>query len=101
MLKWNFDVERVSVILGHNVEYTGSTSRLPILVLECSNGGHLEWGPCQKGLKRGFLRGKKWMKLAGIFSWDNPSVQANHFHMVELPGSSGAMHRHAKTPCLG
>ncbi len=30
------------MILGHNVEYTGSMSRLPILVLECSNGGHLE-----------------------------------------------------------
>ncbi len=30
------------MILGHNVEYTGSMSRLPILVLECSKGGHLE-----------------------------------------------------------
>ncbi len=29
MLKWNFDVERVDVILGHNFEYTGSVSRLP------------------------------------------------------------------------
>ncbi len=27
------------MILGHNVEYTGSMSRLPILVLECSKGG--------------------------------------------------------------
>ncbi len=44
MLRWNFDVERVDVILGHNVEYTGSTSRLPILVLECSKGSHLEGG---------------------------------------------------------
>ncbi len=32
------------MILGHNVEYTGSMSRLPILVLECSNGDHLEGG---------------------------------------------------------
>ncbi len=37
-------MERVDVILGHNVEYTGSVSRLPILELECSNGGHLEGG---------------------------------------------------------
>ena len=35
------------------------------------------------------------------FSWDNPSLQANHFHMVASPGSSGTMHRHAKTPCPG
>ena len=34
MLKWNFDVEHVAVILGHNVEYTGSMLRLPILVLK-------------------------------------------------------------------
>ncbi len=44
MLKWNFDVERVDVILGHNVPYTGSMRRLPILVLECSKEGHLEGG---------------------------------------------------------
>ncbi len=37
MLRWNFDVEHIDVILGHNVEYTRSMSRLPILVLECSN----------------------------------------------------------------
>ncbi len=29
-------MQRVDVILGHNVEYTGSMPRLPILVLECS-----------------------------------------------------------------
>ncbi len=33
------------MILEHNVEYTGSMSRLPNLVLECSKGGHLEGGP--------------------------------------------------------
>ncbi len=32
------------MILEHNIEYTGSMSRLPILVLECSKGGHLEGG---------------------------------------------------------
>ncbi len=37
-------MEHVDVILGHNVEYTGSMSRLSILVLECSKGGHLEEG---------------------------------------------------------
>ncbi len=35
---WNFGVKHVDVILGHNVEHTGSMSRLPILVLECSKG---------------------------------------------------------------
>ena len=48
MLKWNFDVKRVVVILGHNVEYTGSMSRLPILVLECSKGSHLEGGAAKQ-----------------------------------------------------
>ena len=32
------------MILGHNVEYMGSMSRLPTLVLEGSKGGHLEGG---------------------------------------------------------
>ncbi len=36
VLRWNFDVECVDVILGHHVEYTGSMSTLPILVLQCS-----------------------------------------------------------------
>ena len=40
-MRWDFDVERVEVILGHNVVYTGLMSRLPILVLECSKGDHL------------------------------------------------------------
>ncbi len=54
MLRWDFDVERVDVILGHNVGYTGSMSRLPILVLECSKGvskgGHQERGGMPGGL---------------------------------------------------
>ncbi len=37
-----FDVERVDVILGHNVQYTGSVSRLPILALDYSKGRQLE-----------------------------------------------------------
>ncbi len=37
-------MECVAVILGHNVEYTGSMLRLPSLELECSKGGHLEGG---------------------------------------------------------
>ncbi len=31
-------------MLGHKVEYTGPMLRLPILVLECSKGSHLERG---------------------------------------------------------
>ncbi len=57
MLKWNFDVERVDVILGHNVQYTGSMSRLPILVLECSKERQLEGGAHQTEQKYGFFRG--------------------------------------------
>ncbi len=30
--------------------YTESMSRLPILVLECPKGGHLERGACERGL---------------------------------------------------
>ena len=37
-------MQRVDVILGHNVKYTGSMSRLPILVLGCTKGDHLERG---------------------------------------------------------
>ena len=44
VLRWNFDVESADVILGHNVEYRGFMSRLPILVLECSKRGHPERG---------------------------------------------------------
>ncbi len=44
-------MEQVDVTLGHNVQYTGSMSRLPILVPECSKGSHLERRACQTGLK--------------------------------------------------
>ncbi len=39
------------MILGHNVEYTRSMSRLRIFALECSKGSHPEGGACQTGLK--------------------------------------------------
>ena len=50
-------MERVDVILGLNVEYTGSMSRLPILVLECSKGTDLGGGACQTEEKFGFFKG--------------------------------------------
>ncbi len=50
-------MERVDVILGHNVEYTGSTSRVPILVLECPIGSYLERELCQTEEKFDFFRG--------------------------------------------
>ena len=37
-------MQRVNVILGHNVEYIGSMSRLPILVPECSKVRQLGGG---------------------------------------------------------
>ena len=36
ILRWNFDVEHVDMILRHNGEYRASLSGLPILVPECS-----------------------------------------------------------------
>ena len=71
VLKQNLDVERVDVILGHNVEYTGSMSRLPILELEGSKGSHLERGPCQTEEKFSFLQGRNvnemdWNSHGGI-----------------------------------
>ncbi len=42
ILRWDFDVEHVAMILGHNVEYRASLSGLPILMSQCSKGGHLE-----------------------------------------------------------
>ncbi len=42
VLRGNFDMEHIDVILGHHVEHRDSMSRLPILVVECSKGGHLE-----------------------------------------------------------
>ncbi len=33
VLKWDFDVEHIDTIRGHNLEYRGSMPRLPILVL--------------------------------------------------------------------
>ncbi len=41
MLRWNFDVERVAVILGHNVQYTAtrSTSKFHLNMFQYSVGG--------------------------------------------------------------
>ncbi len=36
ILRQNFDVEHVDMILRYNVQYRGSLSGLPILVPECS-----------------------------------------------------------------
>ncbi len=58
MLEWKFDVEHVGVILGHNVEFTGSTSRLPNLVLECSKGGHLEGGAMPNRTEKWLFEGE-------------------------------------------
>ena len=58
MLRWDVGVEGAAVILGHNVEYTGSMSKLLILVPECSKGSHPEGGgACQIEEKFGLFRG--------------------------------------------
>ncbi len=53
---------------GTQCWYTGSMSRLPTLVLECSKESHLERRACQKELKFGFLWGKKRMEWPEIFT---------------------------------
>ncbi len=55
------------MILGHNVGCRDTMSRLPILVLDCSKGSHLESGTCQRDLNFGFFRGQKFVKLPEIF----------------------------------
>ncbi len=59
MLRWNFDVERVDLILGHNVEYTGPMSRLPILVPECSKGTQLGGGGMPNRTEKWLFQGVK------------------------------------------
>ncbi len=36
ILRRNFAVEHIDMIVGHYIEYRGSMSGMPILVLECS-----------------------------------------------------------------
>ncbi len=82
MLRWNFDGECVDMILGHNVEYTGSMSRLPILVLGCPKGDQLE---------RGHATGA--CNLA--FSWGNAYEIAWNFHgriLLPRPTFSRGIH---------
>ncbi len=100
ILRWNFDVEHLDMILRHNVEYRASLSGLPISVPECSKWDQLGREACQRGWKFGFFGGKCWWNGLKL-SWNNPSPLAHHFHQVSLPGSSGAMHYHAKPYHLG
>ncbi len=95
ILRWNFDVEHVDMILSHNVQYRASLSGLPILVPECSKGGHLEREACQRGWKFGFFRGQSWWNALKLSRY-NPSPLTHHFHQASLSGFSGAMCYHAK-----
>ncbi len=56
MLRWDFDVEHVDVILAHNVQYRGLLLGLPILVPECSKQDQLEREARQRRWKLGFCR---------------------------------------------
>ncbi len=49
ILMWNFDVEHVAMILRHNVQYRAALPGLPILMSQCSKGGHLEREARQTG----------------------------------------------------
>ncbi len=46
------------MMIGHNVEYRGSVSRLTIVVLQCSKRDQLEGAARQRGRKFSFFRGE-------------------------------------------
>ncbi len=100
ILRWNFDVEHVDMVLRHNVQYRASLSGLPILVLEHSKRDQLGREACQRGWNLAFSGGKHWWKRLKL-SQNNGSPLAHHFHWVSLSGTSGTMRYHAKPYCLG
>ncbi len=68
ILRWNFDVEHVDMVLRHNVQYKASLLGLPILVLECSKWDQLEREAHQRGWKFDFFRGQMLMKWTETFT---------------------------------
>ncbi len=91
-------MERVDVILGHNVQYIGSVSRLPILVLECSEGGQLEGGPCQTGLKFGFFFS---LTPASPASSATASMTLKNHMKNKINGANNVIFRRMLLPILG
>ncbi len=57
-------MEHVDVMLGHNVEYSRLMSRLSILVLECSKGGHLEGGAMPNRTEKWLFEGENVDEMA-------------------------------------
>ncbi len=84
-------MERVDVRLRHNVDYTGSMSQLPILVLECTKGSYLETRACQMGLKFGFFRRQTLMKLAEIYMGES-GPKGRHFPVGVIPQAHSFRH---------
>ncbi len=68
ILRWNFDVEHIDMILRHNAQYRASLSGLPILVLECSKRDQLEREARQRGWKFVFFRRQTLMKWTETFT---------------------------------
>ena len=91
------------VILGHNVEYRGSVSVLPILLLQCSKGSQLKRVTEGRGLKFGFWRRQKMMKLPGNFmSQSSPPDPPPPFISRGInPLPSGTVRKDTRIPCLG
>ncbi len=46
ILRWNFDVKHVDMILRYNVEFRASLPGLPILMSQCSTQDQLERKAC-------------------------------------------------------
>ncbi len=74
--------------------------RLPILVLQCSKGSHLERGPGQTEEKFGIFGREMLMKLPDIFM-EESELKGRHFQWDSFPRLSGTMSEHAKNLGLG
>ncbi len=83
----NFHVQRVDVIVVHNIEYRSSMLRLPLLVLQCSMG---------EGLELWHFEETAWNDYGGI-------LEFRHFPGDSLPGPSRSVCHPppSKTPCPG
>ena len=94
ILRWNFDVEHVDMILRHNGEYRVSLSELPILTSQCSKHDQLERETCQRGRKFGFFSGQTLMKWTETFTEQSQPLGPSF-----PPGFTPRVLRHYAPPC--
>ncbi len=100
MLRWDFDMEHVDVMLGHNVEYIGQCESSQFWCWSAQKEATWRGGHAKQNRNMAFSGGKhgwNWLK----FLQKNPDSLAHHFHRDSLPRTSGAMSKHPKTLCPG